>query len=137
MTVSIERVDGRRRLVVSRVLGAPRETVWELLTDTERWPEWGPSVRAVEATDRYIRAGTTGRIETPVGVSVPFEVTDCREFRWEWDVARLPATGHRVERVGEDRSRVAFELSPLLAGYVPVCKRALDRIEAVVSSGRR
>jgi len=133
MTVSTERVEGKRRLVVSRVVRAPRETVWELLTDTERWPEWGPSVEAVEATDRYIQTGTTGRIETPVGVAVPFEITHCREFRWGWEVARLPATGHRVERSSDDRSRVAFELSPLLLGYLPVCERALDRIETLLS----
>jgi len=134
MTVSTERVEGKRRLVVSRVVGAPRETVWELLRDTERWPEWGPSVEAVEATSRYIQTGTTGHLETPVGVSVPFEITYCGEFRWGWDVARLPATGHRVERVSQDHSRVAFELSPLLLGYVPVCERALNRIEMMVSS---
>lgn len=133
MTVTHERIDGKRRLLAGRVLEASAERVWDLLTDTERWPEWGPSVRAVQSSDRHIRTGTTGRIRTPVGVTVPFEITHCEEYRWTWTVARVPATGHSVEPLGENRCRVAFELSPLLTGYVPVCQRALDHIEAALS----
>jgi hypothetical protein len=45
----------------------------------------------------------------------------------------VPATGHRVESVGvDDQCRVAFEVPLLAAGYVPVCRRALDRIAAIV-----
>lgn len=135
MTVSLRRIDGRRRLVVSRVVEAPAEDVWDLLTDTERWPEWGPSVSAVTATDRYIQTGTTGEVRTPIGVSVPFEITHSEPYRWTWTVARIPATGHRVDRLADDRCDVAFELSPLAAGYVPVCRRALDRIAGIVESG--
>lgn len=134
MPVSHERIDGRRRLLVSRTVDAPADTVWDILTDTERWPEWGPSVSAVESSTRYIESGTTGRIRTPIGLTLPFEITTFGQYRWEWAVAHVPATGHRVERLGEQRCRVSFELSPLAAGYVPVCKRALERIADLARS---
>lgn len=126
--VRTERVDGKRRLVADRTVRAPAADVWELLTDTQHWPEWGPSVRAVTTSDRVIEAGTTGRVETPVGISVPFEVTTCESYVWRWEVARIPATGHRVEPLDDRRCRVAFEIPVLAAGYVPVCRRALERV---------
>ncbi|MUV89304.1 SRPBCC family protein [Halapricum sp. CBA1109] len=131
--VRLGRVDGRRRILVDRTVDAPAEDVWEILTDTERWPEWGPSVRGVTASERVIQRGTTGRVETPVGVSVPFEITRCEPYVWEWEVARIPATGHRVESLSGDRCRVTLDLPPLAAGYVPVCRRALDRIAGIAA----
>jgi hypothetical protein len=132
--VSIERTPNGRRLVVARDVPAPREAGWELLTDTERWPDWGPSVRAVECEHRHIRSGTTGRVRLPGGLWLPFEVTTCGEYRWTWRVARIPATGHRVDApAGVERGcRVAFEVPLLAAGYAPVCLRALDRIASLL-----
>lgn len=136
MAVGIERVDGTRRLVVSRTVPAPAEVVWDLLVDTDRWPTWGPSVRAVESDHRYIQHGTTGRIETPLGLTLPFEITEYGEFHWTWRVARIPATGHRVEALGPDRCRVSFDLPVVAVGYVPVCERALSRIESLAIEDR-
>lgn len=114
---------------MSRTVRADREAAWELLTDTRRWPEWSPTVGAVEADERRIRAGTTGRVRV-AGLRLPFEITSCEGYRWTWDVARVPATGHRVDAAdgGGERCRVVFELPVLAAGYAPVCDRALDRI---------
>jgi carbon monoxide dehydrogenase subunit G len=131
--VDWERTDQRRRIVVSRDVAATREAAWDLLTDTERWAEWGPSVRAVESEARYIESGTTGRVQIPGGIRIPFEITTCEDFRWHWRVARVPATGHRVTKAAEG-SRVAFELSPLAAPYIPVCTRALGRIAALLEA---
>jgi hypothetical protein len=75
---------------------------------------------------------------------VRFRVTDCADYRWTWavsppvtDVLRnaldlgptLPATGHRVEPLGSERCRVTFEIPPLAAPYVVVCRRALGTLE--------
>lgn len=133
MGLSYERIDGKRRLLVHRTVGAPADRAWDPLVDTDRWPEWGPSVRAVEAADRRIRRGTTGRVRTPVGLWLPFEITGFEEYRWTWEVSRVPATGHRVDPRGPERCRVAFELPVLAAGYAPVCERALDRIERIAT----
>jgi len=132
--VTIERTPDGRRLVVARDTDTPRAAAWDVLTDTRRWPEWGPSVRAVECDRRRITAGTTGRVRLPGGLWLPFEITDCEEYRWTWRVARVPATGHRVDPPqGRAGCRVVFELPVPAAGYVPVCARALDRIDALLA----
>lgn len=126
--------DGRR-LEVTRRIAADPDRVWSVFTDTELWPEWGPSVTAVECADRFVREGSTGRVRTPVGLWLPFTVRTCTDRRWTWEVAGVPATGHRVEAVG-DGSLAAFELPPLAAGYAPVCQRALGRIESLARESR-
>jgi len=118
---------------VSLELPADAGDVWELFADTRRWPEWGPSVSDVRSEERYVREGLEGQVKVLGAAWVPFEVTTAAERRWTWAVAGIPATGHRVETVGPGRSRAVFELSPLAAGYVPVCQRALKRMEAALA----
>lgn len=124
--------DGRR-LEASHVIAAPADEAWDLLVDTTRWPEWSPTIREVEATDRRIRNGTRGRVRVP-GVWLPFRVThvDRSERRWKWRVAGLPGPVHRVDDLGPDRCRVTFELPLGAAGYAPVCLEALESIAAVL-----
>ena len=136
--VGVERTPDGRRLTVSRVVDAPADAVWRLLVDTTRWPEWGPTVAAVDSPTRFVADGTRGRLQVAgVGVWVPFTVDAVEESegtrRWTWTVARLPATGHRVDAL-DGRCRVTFEVPVLAAGYVPVCRRALDRIARLVDA---
>lgn len=132
--VGLERTPDGRRLVVSRTIDAPADDAWELLTDTERWTEWGPSVRGVDASQRVIDGETSGRVRLPGRLWLPFQITSCVDRRWTWEIARVPATGHFVEAPG-DGCRVGFELSPLASGYAPVCARALGHIERLLASG--
>ena len=112
----------------------------EALRDTHTWPDWGPAIDAVESDDRYVTTGTTGRVRVR-GAWLPFRVTACNGRRWDWRVAGIPATGHRVDSyAGEpDRSRVVVEVPIVAAWYVPVCRRAVDRFAALVEerSGER
>ena len=126
--VGVERTPGGRRLVVSRVIDAPADDAWTLLTDTDRWPEWGPSVRDVDTSQRVIDGETSGRVKLPGGIWLPFEITSCVDRRWTWTVARLPATGHFVRGQGRG-CRVGFELPVLASGYAPICVRALGQVE--------
>lgn len=136
---SIARTRDGYRIEVSREVDATPEAAWQLLVTPEQWPAWGPSVRAVDCDDDRIEAGTSGKVRLPGGVWLPFEVVTCeapgenRPGRWSWRVARIPATGHRVEAVATDCARVVFEIPPAAAGYAPVCSRALDRIESVLT----
>ncbi|WP_018258278.1 SRPBCC family protein [Halomicrobium katesii] len=131
MALNAERTPDGRRLCVSRAIPATRDAAWRVLTDTNQWPDWGPSVRAVESSERIVERGTAGRVTTPIG-TVPFEITSCRNYRWTWRVAKIPATGHRVEDVRADHCRVVFEIPLLAAGYAPVCQRALGQIESLL-----
>lgn len=129
--VRLARTPDGRRLEVSRDIDAPRDRVWEVFRDTETWPEWGPSVTDVDCPTRLVHEGTAGRVRTVGGLWLPFRVTSCRSYRWTWDVAKLPATGHRVEKRGE-ASRAVIEVPVVAAPYVAVCERGLRRLEAVV-----
>jgi len=112
---------------------APASAAWELLTDTSRWPQWGPSVSRVESAEQRIGPGSTGRIQTIIGVWLPFRVTEfVAGQRWNWEVAGIPATGHRVEPLGPDRCRVVFEVPLLAAPYLAVCRLALQRIRNIL-----
>ncbi|WP_121742725.1 SRPBCC family protein [Natronorubrum halophilum] len=122
--------DGRR-LEVSHVLSVPAADAWEVLVDTARWPEWSPLVNGVESTDRRIRTGTTGRVRVS-GVWVPFRITDCSDYRWSWRISRVPVASHRVDDLREGRCRIAFELPLHAVGSVPVCLRALERLEELL-----
>jgi hypothetical protein len=112
---------------------APASAAWELLTDTSRWPQWGPSVSRVESADRYIGPASTGRVQTIIGVWLPFRVTEfVAGQRWGWEVVGIPATGHRVESLGPDRCRVVFEVPRLAAPYLAVCRLAAHRIRSIL-----
>ena len=120
------------RLVISRLVDANPDRIWELFVDTRQWPEWGPSITAVESSERHIRNGTTGRVRIVGGLWLPFTVTSMSKYRWTWRVAGVRATGHYVEPL-DGRCRVAFEVPILVAPYLLVCRQALLRIDILAS----
>ena len=118
---------------VSRSFKKPCSQIWELLTDTTTWPQWGPSVKEVECGNRFIRQGTEGRVKTAGGFWLPFIITGYTEGRfWSWKVAGIPATGHRVEPRGDGLCRLTFEVPLLAAPYMYICKIALNRIAGIL-----
>ncbi len=124
-----------RHVDVDRILRAPASQVWELLVDTNRWGEWGPSVRAVECAHRRITLGSSGRILTALGFWVEFLVIDYDEGRhWAWSVSGIRATGHRLDVLNHDLCRLAFEIPLWAMPYSSVCLMALRRIAGIVES---
>jgi hypothetical protein len=119
-------------LSVGRELAVTPAVAWRVLTDTRTWPVWGPTITAVDVDTPVIDAGSRGRLRTPVGLWLPFEVTELVvEDHWRWRVAGVPATGHRVEaRPGG--CWVGFEVPALAAPYLAVCRLALGRIARLV-----
>ena len=121
---------------MSRTLATPPADVWRLLVEVDAWPLWGPTVsraRLDDGLDR-IRAGSTGTVTTPVGLSVPFVVTEYVEGElWSWRVAGIPATTHRVDETGEG-SRVSFAVPVWAPAYLAVCAVALRRLDRLTSA---
>lgn len=120
-------------LTVSRHIDAPADAVWKLLVDTDAWPRWGPTVAGAEVDGGVLALGATGRVRTPVGVTLPFTITEFEPGRrWAWSVAGVPATTHSVEPDGTGcRASMA---APLWApAYLPVLAIALRRIDQMVS----
>ena len=128
---------GESALETSVEIQAPASVAWKLLTDTSRWPQWGPSVSRVESAEQYIGPGSKGRIQTIIGLWLPFRVTEfVAGRRWAWEVAGIPATGHRVESLGPDRCRVVFEVPLLADPYLAVCRLAAHRIRGILEQER-
>ena len=124
------------RIRVTGEIAAPAAEVWEILVDTRRWPEWGPSIRRVECDPPRIAAGIRGRVLTVAGLWLPFEITRCEEGRsWDWKVAGVAATGHEVAPLAPGSCRVTFTVPLLAAPYVVVVRAALERLRAIVGSG--
>lgn len=124
---------------VSRGLDVPAEVAWDLLVDTTRWPDWGPTVTGAEIATggdgTRITLGATGTVRTPVGLSLPFRITELDPGRrWSWAVAGVAATAHRVEGLGPQRCRVTFEVPRWAPPYLAVCAVALRRLERLSAS---
>ena len=123
------------RIEISRRINASPQAVWDLLTDTSRWAEWGPSVLTVACSDRYIQLGSKGRVRTAVGLWAPFTVTEMVSGRyWSWNVFGVPATGHRVDPLGKETCRLVFEVPVFAAPYAIVCRIALHRIARILEN---
>ena len=113
---------------VTRRIDAPAAAVWEQVAHTRHWPAWGPTVRGVDPADALVQPGLRGTVTTPVGVRLPFLVTDVEPgHRWHWRVAGVPATDHLVEPDG-DGCLATFRIPAWAPFYVPVCRAALRRI---------
>jgi hypothetical protein len=123
-----------RRVSVAAVIDAPVGLVWPLISEFRHWPAWGPSIRAVEADAGEVAAGVTGRVQTIVGLWLPFEITSVEPGRaWHWKVAGIAATGHEVSPIEDSRTRVTFTVPWTLAPYRMVLRAALSRIDALAA----
>ena len=121
---------------VGETMPADPQLAWDILTDLEAWPRWGPSVRRAELIDGdELALGVRGRVWTPIGLALPFAVTEFVPGRcWRWEVANVAATRHEVQSLRRG-CRVVFGVPWWAPAYVPVCALALRRI-AVMLGGR-
>jgi uncharacterized protein YndB with AHSA1/START domain len=120
---------------VHRVIAAPPSAAWKLLVDLDEWPKWGPSISGgtLDPPFTELALHATGKVQTALGVPLPFEVTDFEPGRrWAWKVAGVPATGHRVEPAG-DGVRVTMEVPWWALAYATVCALALRRIDRLLT----
>jgi hypothetical protein len=125
------------QLTTAVAINVPATAAWELLIDTHRWPEWGPSVARVDCADRCIGPGTIGWVQTAFGPWLSFQITEFIAGQyWHWKVAGIPATGHRVLSIGPSLCRVVFEVPVLAAPYLIVCRLAAQRIKNILEEER-
>jgi uncharacterized protein YndB with AHSA1/START domain len=77
-------------------IAAPPDTVWGVIADVERWPEWTPSVRGIRLVDKGAFAiGTRAWVRQPRFPPALWKVTALepgKSFTW-----RTGAPGMRVD----------------------------------------
>ena len=112
-------------------IDAPAERVWQLLTDTERFPAWNPLV--VRATGR-LRPGERLEIKVRAGRTMDFRpeviVADKnRELRWRGVLlSAWLFSGEHYFRIEPRSSGVRFVHGELFGGVLlPLMKKSLDR----------
>ncbi len=127
----------RECISVGKTFSASPHMLWDLITDTQQWPRWGPTVKAVRTSERYIRKGSEGHVLTPFGIWLPFVVTDyAQECFWNWKVASVRATGHRLQFAEEGGASLWFEVPVIAFPYIAICRMALTRIADCVAQSR-
>jgi uncharacterized membrane protein len=119
--------------VTVEVDGAP-ERVWRALEDVETWPTWTPTMTSVRLLDGGpIGVGSAAEVLQP---KLPRNVWRVTAFepgrRFEWAAAGPGVTtraDHRIEPLGDERSRVTLELEMTgpLAGAVSLFLGGLSR----------
>jgi hypothetical protein len=116
----------------SRLIAAPPDLVWSVLSDIPHWPDWNPGVRGMRV-DGAVQRGTTFRW---TGGGLPIRsrlelVQPCREIGW---TGRAPGIRARhawylsPERHGT-RVTTEEDFSGLLARLMPrAMKRTIDGV---------
>jgi len=109
------------------------QIVWDVITDTAQWPQWGPTVKSVQFPERFIRQGSKGRVLTTFGIWLPFVVYEYENACfWRWKVANIKATGHRIQVNEAGGCYLWFDVPMIAAPYALVCHMALVRIERLL-----
>ena len=103
--------------------------LWDIITDTEKWPRWGPTVKQVRLPERIIHQGSKGKVLTSLNIWLPFEILEYEHPRyWTWKVASVKATGHRIQALDDKACILWFDVPLMAAPYTLVCRMALARI---------
>jgi hypothetical protein len=126
----------REHISVGKMFSASPDMLWDLITDTSHWSRWGPTVKAVRTSERYIRKGSEGHVLTLIGIWLPFVVTDYEHERfWKWNVASVRATGHRLQSTDAGGAILWFEAPVIAFPYIAICRMALTRIADCLADG--
>jgi len=121
-------------VTTGRFIRAAPADAWALISRTDTWPEWGPPVSAVDPAGATLSLGLRGRVRTPVGLWLPFEITAFDPpHSWAWSVLSIPATTHAVA-VAAGGCRVSFGVPAPAVAYLAVCRIALERIAVLLES---
>jgi hypothetical protein len=113
----------------------PVDVVWERYADPQRWPQWAPQIRRVDAVGR-LRPGLDGRVHSylPPGIAFRVLAVDARSRTWSWRVQLGPLAlvlEHGVREATHGGSETWLRLHgpmPVLLGYAPLAKLALNRL---------
>jgi hypothetical protein len=94
---------------------AGAETIFEILRDVSRWPEWNPGVERIDLDGPFV-TGTNGVMVIPDQGSLSFRLAWVGEGRGFEDETEIPGAEVLV--------RVRHSLEPLAAGGTRITYRA-------------
>ena len=99
--------------VVVRIQASPG-TVYEVLCDIERWPEWTPTVTGVKRLDSGpLVVGSKARVIQPKLMPVVWQITELQEnanFTWDMRSPGIAVSGGHAVTPDEAGSKVTLTL---------------------------
>lgn len=103
------------RFETSIEVEAPQQRVWDVLSDLEAWPQRIETVDTIELlTPPPITTGTRVRLKQPKLPEGTWDITTWDApsyFEWTQKTGGITSVaGHRVEALGEGRSRLTLTL---------------------------
>ncbi|MDO5629000.1 MAG: hypothetical protein Q4G43_11825 [Mobilicoccus sp.] len=120
----------RRRITASG--RADIAEVWERYADLDRWSDWAPQIRTVDAPERRLRPGLCGIVRGPLATAVPFHIdaVDEETPSWTWTVTMLGASVQMHHDLTATTKGTTAGLTldgppPIALGYGPVARVAL------------
>lgn len=122
-------------------IDAPPETVWAVLTDVERWPEWTKSMERVEfVAGAGLKPGAKVRIKQPRLPAMVWDVTEVephRVFTWQATSGGTTSVGdHRLLMTSPERTTAEFGirqsggLAPIIGLFTSGLVRRYVQMEA-------
>ncbi|GAB3765130.1 SRPBCC family protein [Microlunatus parietis] len=102
-------------------IAAPSSTVWSILADVERWPEWTASMKSIRLLDGELRVGARVEVvqpKLPKAVWTVSRLDEGSRFDWTAHSTGLTTVGrHSVEPSATgSRAKLGFEQTGPLAG---------------------
>jgi carbon monoxide dehydrogenase subunit G len=123
-----------RLFTTSRHIDAPTASVWHVLYDVARWPEWLPTVNSVERLDDGpLLVGSRAKVrqpKLPQAVWQVSEVVDGRNFTWVAEGPGMRTIGRHEVVPDGDGSKVTLSIEqtgPMGAVAALVWRRLTQR----------
>lgn len=124
-----------RHIGLTVPIAAPADRVWALISTFGRWPDWGPTVRAVRSTSNAVGVGITGRVQTVAYLWLPFEITHVAPgTEWGWRVAGVPATNHVVQEASDGTCSLRFTVPAIFVPYLAVLWLGLRNVKRLAET---
>jgi uncharacterized protein YndB with AHSA1/START domain len=112
---------------------ATAQAIWRLWADVERWPEWNAGVERIELRGPFA-VGSTILMTPPGDEPVELRIAEAVEPELFVDEADggdfVVRTTHRVEAVGDERSRITYRMEITGPAAETVGRRSVPRSAA-------
>ena len=117
------------------LIAAPQQTVWDILSDLESWPDWTPTMQSIRA-DRDATAGVGSRfiVKQPGFPAARFVIDTWEEgaaFTWSSNGLGTRTTAHHVLEDADNgctNLTLVLEMTgPLARAIWSVAKRKIRR----------
>jgi hypothetical protein len=128
--------------ITTEVIAAPPDRVWEVMSDTERWHEWTPSVTSIRRLGSgSFRVGSRAIVRQPKFPPALWTVSTIepgRGFIWTSVAPGLRVIAHHFVESGADGSRatLSIEYHGIFGGILgALTKRITERYLALEARG--